>query len=187
MRKFFTKALGLFLTVFLVCSVSACERETTEMDKNVIVIMLDYNGGVGTAGTLEIEENAEYTLETPTKKGYAFIGWELDGETLAQSGTWTKTGEYVVLKAKWEAEIYTITYEYTGGLSHKNPTTYTVEDGEIILLAPDADKDFLGWFDQATGGFQVKTLDTSQAQSITLYARWKTSSENDGWGGRYEG
>lgn len=189
MRKMLAKTFSLVLALTCLGAVAACSQpsDTSQTEKKVIDIMLDYNGGVGTVGTFEVEENADYTLETPTKKGYVFLGWQMNGENIAQSGKWTDVAEYVILTAKWQAEIYSITYEQTGGLAHENPVSYTVEDENITLLAPSGDEDFLGWYDQATGGVQIKTIDTSLAEPITLYGRWKTQSEDDGWSGRYEG
>lgn len=189
MRKTLKKVFSFALSLMCLGAIAACSQppDTSKEEKNVINVMLDYNGGVGTIGTFEIEENADYTLESPTKKGYVFLGWQKDGVDVAQSGKWTDIAEYVILKAKWQAVIYSITYELTGGLTHENPVSYTVEDEDITLLAPNGDEDFLGWYDQAVGGIQVKSIDTSSAEPITLYGRWKTQSEDDGWTGRYEG
>ncbi len=188
MRKFLAKTLRFVVVFMLFGTIAACSQGSSDSgEKAVTAVMLDYNGGVGTVGSFEIEKNAQYTLETPQKKGYEFVCWKKDGEEFAQSGKWTEAKEYVVLVAEWELQTYSITYEQTGGLSHQNPVSYTVENATITLLAPDGEEDFLGWYDKATGGVQVKTIDTSLAEPIVLYGRWKTSSEDDGWSGRYEG
>ncbi len=66
------------------------------------VITFDADGGSLSVTEQTVTFNGAYTLPTPTKKGFIFLGW-YDGETEYTGGTWT-TAKEVTLKAKWQKE-----------------------------------------------------------------------------------
>ena len=86
-------------------------------------------------------EDAEIVLANPTKVGYGFAGWT-PGDTIPAGSTGDK-----VFDASWTLDVYTITYNLDGGTNDpSNPSTYTVEDAEIVLADPSkAGYDFAGW------------------------------------------
>ena len=107
----------------------------------------------------------------PTRKGYKFAGWEPEvAETVTGDVTYTAT---------WEAEIYTITYDFrkvkTSDVKNlNNPTTFTVEDLPLTLNAPifknnEWPQKFLNWRD-ADG--KVVT-EITEPGDITLYAYYQ--------------
>ena len=58
------------------------------------------------------------------------------------------TGDRVIT-AKWNVVTYTITYEGVDGVTHSNPTSYTIED--TITLHDPGERDgykFNGWEDE---------------------------------------
>lgn len=104
-------------------------------------------------------------LATPTREGYTFKGWSVqeDGPTALDAsngaGTLVKDSFYVrndtIFTAQWEAETYTITYEYNDKdiknktqLHPKNPNSYTIEDAitlKPIEAAGEHGKQFVEW------------------------------------------
>ncbi|MDE6302241.1 MAG: InlB B-repeat-containing protein, partial [Clostridia bacterium] len=80
------------------------------------------------------------------------------------------------LYAEWEAVIYFISYELSGGVNSSGyAESYTVEDGEIALPIPiKSGYDFNGWhlLDslQDEGFMSLSANDT--ASDIVLYAEW---------------
>ena len=48
-------------------------------------------------------------MPTPTREGYTFAGWVLDGEDFPMTGTYDKTTS-VRLTATWEINKYIVTY-----------------------------------------------------------------------------
>lgn len=117
------------------------------------IISYNLNGGLGNVKEeYSYSENENYTLQTPTKAGYNFLGWfedssfsgsevtEIPAQTLGNK-------EYF---AKWEIINYTISYNTNSGTTlGENPTSYNVETPTFSLY--DCKKEhynFLGWEDQ---------------------------------------
>ena len=107
----------------------------------------------------------DIALATPTREGYTFKGWSVqeDKPTVLDAsngaGTLVKDSFYVrndtIFTAQWEAETYTITYEYNDKdiknkteLRPKNPNSYTIEDAitlKPIEAAGEHGKQFVEW------------------------------------------
>ena len=109
--------------------------------------------------------------EAPTKYGYAFAGWYVGD--IAYDFNTAVTAD-VALTAKWNAIEYTISYVLNGGTNADDAvTTFTVESGEITLLAPTREGySFDGWYNAETGGEEVTVIEAGRVGNITLYARW---------------
>ena len=93
----------------------------------------------------------------PTKTGYDFVCWTLDGEPYDFSKA--VTGD-MTLVARYKAIEYTITYQlFDGSFTVDNaPTTYTIETEDFTLPRPvKANMEFLGWT-EVTGGAPVLDL-----------------------------
>ena len=84
------------------------------------------------------------TLKAPTKTGYTFNGWTLDGKTITEIKD--LTGD-ITLTAAWTPVTYTITYNLDGGTVTKaNPTSYTIETESFTLNNPTKEGyTFNGW------------------------------------------
>lgn len=107
----------------------------------------------------------DIALATPTREGYTFKGWSVqeDKPTVLDAsngaGTLVTDSYYIgndtIFTAQWEAEIYTITYEYNDKdikhktqLQPKNPNSYTIEDAitlKPIEAAGEHGKQFVEW------------------------------------------
>ena len=110
---------------------------------------------------------------------YIFAGWytspacedgtEFDWQTKMPSHT-------ITLYAKWEAPIYTVTFNPNGGTVTES--TLTVTKGQTLgdtLPTPTKEGDeFLGWYTDES--FTHKFVKESQiVKDQTLYAKWKSS------------
>ena len=92
-------------------------------------------------------ESAAITLTNPTKTGYNFAGWKLNGEgdamksvTIAAGSTGNKS-----YTATWTPIVYDIALTLNGGTA-ENPTTYTIESAAITLTNPTkTGYTFKGW------------------------------------------
>ena len=99
--------------------------------------------------------------------GYEFTGWE---------GQNTNIQKDCVIRAKYKAIKYQITYHLKGGVNAAgNPGTYTIEDS--ISLLPASGKDgylFVGWYeDEECQGRQVAQITQGTHRDIELYAKWR--------------
>ncbi len=115
-------------------------------------------------------EDEDYTLPTPVKAGYTFLGWYENGTKVDVLDT--ADAENKTYTAKWEATEYTITYVLDGGaLDDTEKTKYTVEDANYTLPTPaKAGYTFLGWYENDT---KVEVLDTADAEDKTYTAKWE--------------
>lgn len=113
-------------------------------------------------------ETPTFSLATPVKRGYTFLGW-YDGDKKVEIITRNSIGDRS-FAAKWGATPYSITYNLGGGTNAtNNPTTYTVE--QTITLS-DASRDgyrFVGWKEGNViekGNVGAKTF-TAQWEAVT--------------------
>ena len=104
----------------------------------------------------------------PTKSGYVFVEWQLNGKKYDFS---KEVVEDITLKAKWEKEKpkYTVTFDSNGGSAVPNQE---VVEGEKVTKPSDPKKSgyaFEEWL------FDNKTFDftTEITKSITLTARYR--------------
>ncbi len=77
------------------------------------------------------------------RTGYDFV-WQLNGVDYDFD---TPVTEDITLVGKWTPIIYDLTYDLDGGTTPEaNPTSYTIETDDIILINPTKDYyDFIGW------------------------------------------
>ncbi len=115
------------------------------------------------------------TSVSAEKNGYTFLGW-FDGEKEYDFAS--AVTKDVTLTAKWEIVEYSITYNLGGGTNaESNPSSYTVESGQIIFAAPSrVGYAFVGWFDAEEGGNRIESLAAGSTGNVTLYARWAIES-----------
>ena len=100
-------------------------------------IRFDTNGGTKINPIVQDYNTKIIKPVNPTKEGYTFIGWDQEiPETMPSNN--------LVIKAIWQINTYTITFDLDGG-STNNPTTYTVEDKVILINPTKEGYTFVGW------------------------------------------
>lgn len=138
------------------------------------------NGGTNAESNINCEGKYKYTVESdslllgaPLKSDYIFGGWyygeDFEGEPVA---TLVKGASgNIDLYAKWTSREYEITYDYRGGETCDNPTTYTVDTNDFTLVAPQkSGYDFVGWFDE--NGDKIVTVRKGSRGNLALHAVW---------------
>lgn len=120
-----------------------------------------------------VRSDTDLILNAPVRAHYEFLGWfDSANERIDRiaSGVF---GD-VTLYAKWSASEYTISYFLFGGMQNvANPSTYTVEDNDIILAHPvKTYYDFDGWYSDADFKNKVDKIKTENGGNIELYAKW---------------
>ncbi len=106
--------------------------------------------------------------DDPTRDGYHFEGWKMDGVAV-DFATETLKGD-CTLVAEWTPIEYALTFTGDGNLP--SATTYNVENAAEYVLPvpthPTAGYQFDGWYDGAT---KVTTL-AGRTGALTLSAQW---------------
>lgn len=138
-------------------------------------VVLELNGGIINGETsLRIEEGTEFTLPTPTKSGYAFMGWyktsDFTGNPTAAS---ISVDENINLYAKYYV-AYSITYNMMGGINNSsNPAYYTSEEGAVLLDPTREGFEFLGWKDEDGQYISNNVIPKGSSGERTFVAEWK--------------
>ena len=132
---------------------------------NQYTITFDTNGGSEIAPITQ-DYGTEITApDNPTRKGYTFKGWDKEIPE-------TMPAENITVKAQWEINQYTITFDTNGG-SEIAPIT---QDYGTKITAPDNPTrkgyTFKGW--------DKEIPETMPAENITITARWKDTEKPTG-------
>ena len=132
---------------------------------NQYTIAFDTNGGSEIAPITQ-DYGTEITApDNPTRKGYTFKEWDKEIPE-------TMPAENITVKAQWEINQYTITFDTNGG-SEIAPIT---QDYGTEITAPD---------NPTRKGYTFKGWDkeipkTMPAENITITARWKDTEKPTG-------
>ena len=132
---------------------------------NQYTIAFDTNGGSEIAPITQ-DYGTEITApDNPTRKGYTFKGWDKEIPEAMPA-------ENITVKAQWEINQYTITFDTNGG-SEIAPIT---QDYGTEITAPDKPTrkgyTFKGW--------DKEIPETMPAENITITARWKDTEKPTG-------
>ena len=132
---------------------------------NKYTITFDTNGGSEVAPITQ-DYGTEITApDNPTRKGYTFKGWDKEIPE-------TMPAENITVKAQWEINQYTITFDTNGG-SEIAPIT---QDYGTEITAPDKPTrkgyTFRGW--------DKEIPETMPAENITITARWRDTEKPTG-------
>lgn len=119
---------------------------------------------------------ASVTLPIPSRNGYEFLGWFVDGEFNGDAVTEIPEGqtEDKVFFAKWsDAVEYTITYENVNGAANENATSYTIEQSVALNALEKDGFVFAGWYDNAQfEGNAATEISAGAFGDTTFYAKW---------------
>ena len=114
-------------------------------DKESLYITFNLNGGAfeTSLNNLVVRNGENYSVPTPTKEGYNFVGWTVDGETFASSGVYERSGS-VRISANWAIKTYTVTFKDGNTVLD----TETVEHGKKVAKwnSPTAGYEVAGWY-----------------------------------------
>ncbi|MBE5763134.1 MAG: hypothetical protein E7338_02805 [Clostridiales bacterium] len=169
-------ALTIIITIFCVAIIfAACEEDSSISHISII----NYKNEQGEEIVLEMEGFDETKLPTFQKTGYTFKGWNIKkSETeiipLTQDSflIFANSKESINLVPELEKNIYKITYTGVENETNNNISSYTIEDGTILLKEPShsEDVDFLGWY---LGEEQINSINVSLASDLTIDAKWR--------------
>ena len=144
------------------------------------------SGSGGTNSVTATYGSAMPSATAPTRTGYTFNGyWDATiGGTqyytaaMASARNWDKAAN-TTLYARWNPNIYTITFDKQGGSGGTNSVTATYGSAMPSATAPTrTGYTFNGYWDATSGGTQYYTAAMASARNwdkaanTTLYARW---------------
>ena len=133
----------------------------------------DYRVAKNLSASLPSKITSNYTIPTPIKEGYDFLGWYNTNNT---TGT-----KYTTLTVGFKGKLYAIWQE-----TPKGDVSWVLNDGSVSVTLPNYIENtpytlptptrtgyvFLGWYDNAKGeGTALKTLPVGYKG--TVYAIWR--------------
>lgn len=131
-------------------------------------VKFDSNGGSSVASQT-IEEGKRATKPTnPTKVGYTFNGWKLNGSDFNFNTAITKN---ITLVASWTEVIknnYTVTFNSNGG---SNVPNQTIEEGKKATKPSNPTREGYNFSVWLLNG-NIYDFNSSVTQNITLVASW---------------
>lgn len=157
--------------------------------ENTYTVKYDTNGGMPTAITdktnVKFKDPGLLPADNPTRSGYTFNGWEVDGNKVIDTTTYKAlvaddTVKLVTLVAQWEAKEYTVKYDSNGGTPVNVAEKEHVKFWDVDLLPADTmtkpGYTFGGWnyntkpVSDTTKYSDLAADDT--VKEITLTAQW---------------
>mgnify|MGYP002770194914 CR=1 FL=1 len=124
------------------------------------------------------------TVSDPTKTGYTFAGWLVNGSGEAVKNLTLGADDYteaITLTATWTANHYTVAFDANGGSGTMAPQAFTYDAAQALAAASftRAGHTFAGWNTAADGSgtsfadeTSVVNLSAEDGASVTLYAQW---------------
>ena len=139
-------------------------------------IEIDANGGVGGSGSQTVHKGMTVTLESPTKEGHLFTGWEDENKKIYPAGEdgkvkITVTGD-MTLTAVWKVRTFTVTYVLLDGKTRTETAAY----GQNVTLSeePRTGYTFVGWKDGEKVYQAGETITVTEDKTLT--AVWDARS-----------
>ena len=163
-RKAFFALGGLFVVLVLIFSLVQCTQSYS--------VTFDTDGGNEIPAVSVNKDDTVARPQNPTKNGFTFAYWELDGEEFDFSQPITAD---IKLKAIWEAITYTVTFDSDGGSD---------VEAQVIAFGENANKpedpiregySFIGWY------LNEVEHDFSQVveQDMHLLAMWEQVDDDE--------
>lgn len=142
---------------------------TASFEKEVYTINYDLDGGTNPSNAaINYTPGLLPTLPTPTKVGYKFTGWTLNGNKVVSLEIET-TGD-ITLQATWEKESYKITYNLDGGTNPSDAkTTYRYNEQITLPIPAKNGYNFDGW---TLNGVKITEIPENSTGDLTLNATW---------------
>ena len=160
---------------------------TTDTELTATFVPITYtitynaNGGNVEPTTITKTYDVNATLAEPTLTGHTFTNWyKEDNFKNVYDGTEdlsTTENDNVTIFAKYEPNIYNVTFETYGGIIKSgNISNYTYGVGAILptdVEGEDEDKTFYGWYDNADfTGNVIKEITSTDIGDKIYYAKY---------------
>ena len=150
---------------------------TAHWTETEYIINYNLNGGsiTGAATTYGIT-TPTFTLPTPTKNGYTFLGWTGSNGENPETTVQIVKGSFgnKNYTANWKPIEYSIIYNLDGGSASDLKTSYTVETDTFTLSLPTrTGYSFLGWMEgSSTTAIQNTKITKGTTGNKTFTAKW---------------
>ncbi|HOP66050.1 MAG TPA: InlB B-repeat-containing protein [Bacilli bacterium] len=159
------------------CKINVTINDSGSPSVFVLTVILDGGSWSGTSPTF-LGNGDILTINNPTKSGYNFTGWTVNGAGSSMEGTtFTMGTENTTLTANWSQATYTLTVDANGGTwSGTTPQTIASFNTVTVDYPTKSNYDFIGWTVSGTGSSISGTTFTMGTANTTITANWTLSS-----------
>ena len=131
-------------------------------------VEIDPNDGTWNGSTgiqeLDIKPNSTVELKEPTREGYTFKGWEVDGDDASIDGnTLTVGNSGVVVKPIWEKNIYKVTIT---GTDKCDKTVNAEYESQVALCEVEKEGYTFGGWKTNSGKIEGNTFTTGSSETV---------------------
>lgn len=145
--------------------------DIVDYNSNIFTITFNSDGGSNVNSIRQESGTAISQPANPTKEGYTFDCWTLNGNTYTFT---TMPAANITLIASWQVNQYTIAFNSNGG-STVSPITQDFGTSVSEPTPTRTGHTFNGWYSDA-GLTNSYTFTTMPSQNITVYAKWTINS-----------
>ena len=139
---------------------------------NNYTITYDANGGTISSTTQSVKYDSTYTLRTPTRTGYTFLGW-YNGENKVDGGIWKLTSG-LSLKAEWQVKTYNVTFNANEGNCSTTSLTATFDEYLTLPTPTRTGYTFSGWY---SGNTKYSSGTWKTDGNVSLTAKWTARTD----------
>ncbi len=141
-------------------------------------VAFDSQGGSAVASQTVDHGDTATKPADPTRTGYTFRGWYLNGRAFSFT---TPITDDITLQATWSAISYTVTYHFNGGVEiAQTPTRYEITDLPLALNLQPTTKEgysFEGWYLNAACTLPATSI--TKIGNVDIYAKWQLLETSD--------
>ncbi len=148
-----------------------------KFEGNPFTLSFDVNGGSGAAADMSVTYDAAIgTLPTPTRTGYTFNGWTIDGQSITSATLWNYDANKTAT-ASWTPNTYTLSFDVNGGSGAAADMSVTYDAAIGTLPTPTkTGYTFTGWM--VDGQSITSTTVWNYAANKTATASWTENASS---------
>ena len=146
----------------------------------IITYTISYDLGGGTVATANATkytvETATFTLNNPTKTGYAFTGWILGDSDVKNLTAVIEKGSFgnLIFTVCYTANNYTLSFDVNGGNEPITAITVTYDKSFTLPTPARTGYTFVGWY---YNGNAVADGTWKYVKNIELTAQWTANAD----------
>lgn len=145
---------------------------SAKWEANKYNVILDAEGGSLDRTNYTFTFGGSYSLPSPSRTGYDFVGWYMGRNEVPVSGTYVYDSD-LVLSAEWQGKTYVVTMDANGGKVTATRKEVVYGDSYKLPVPMRDGYDFVGWYSYST---EVDTSGTWEiANNMSLTAKWEAS------------
>ena len=153
-----------------------CEGTKDDLNCRKVVnisLTIDLDGGTGNNQAGSYERNTTLELNSPSKEGYTFTGWEIvNGDGSINNNVLTLGIKDIKIKALYQLNEQKLNIDLDGGTGNNQAGSYTVGSNVTLIVPTKEDYDFTGWELISGNSILSGNTITIGSEETTIKATW---------------